>query len=313
MKIALLAYAHQMYWFLSGLEKGLKRNGHQVKGFYQVGPKSSRDHELINWLNFDLKKLEAFNPERIYIFNGYAKESYAATNYLKSKYNVYFVERGWLPQARNIYIDRVGLGGRSSLATRNLSRFKDPLNARFVDNTIRYDHYCIAKFKPPELQDFILVPLQLEQDTSIVYDSPYIKSMQSLVDFVVKHFPDQHIVVKHHPKDSIDIKTSGNVTQISNELPMHLLSFAAKAIVGINSTSLIEALVHYKPVAMLGVNVVSGCENICIKHKEAFENPRQVLDFKPCKSSIDATLKELLQRQFELSDPPERVTRDLLV
>lgn len=306
MKIAFLAFTKQMAWFLSGLEQGMVKRGHQVKVFYQAGydrRTAPNHHEHIDWLGFRLKKLEQFAPEKLVIFNGFAQQSFGATMYLRNKFKVAFVERGWFPQYRNIYIDNIGLGGRSSLAQVNMSRFQDDNNQTVVDNLIK-DHYKVEPVD--EHGSYILVPMQLEQDTSVVLDSPYFKSMNSLISFVSRNFEDKKIIVKTHPKEKKEFSFKCDNVEVVSDVSINDLAYSADAIVGINSTSMVEALVHYKPIAMLGKSICSSCEKVMMHHEESFKNIRDVLKFRPDKNYTNATIKKLLDTQFHLEHPPER-------
>jgi capsule polysaccharide modification protein KpsS len=159
--------------------------------------------------------------------------------------------------------------------------------------------------KPDYLpNDFILVPLQLEADTSILHDSAYIKTMYSLVGFVSKHFFDFPVVVCKHPKDSSEYNFK-NVIYTTNISTLSLIPHA-RAVIGINSTLLIESLIYSKPVLALGKNVASG-KGVFYEGEGAFLNPRKLLEIQPSQEAIDQVLTLLLSKQFKAATPTANI------
>lgn len=300
MKIALLCFDNVRAKFLEGLEKGFRFRGHKTHLYYQSGYVKEPGRYQLDWLSFQTKHLDSFNPDRLIIFNGYASESVAATTYLRSKYKTYFVERAWLPQGCNVYVDSVGLGGRSSLASQDLGVTQEQ---DLVEATKTHLKTIYKPESNPNIGDYVLVPLQLEKDTSILYDSPNFKTMLSLIEFVKMFFKDHQIVVKPHPYNK-DVHYNG--VKIVKDISMNTLAFYSRAVVGINSTSLIESLVHEKPVLSLGRGVLSS-SGVFLSGTEALKNPRLLLSYTPKKDRLWASLHNLHSKQFLRTEAPESV------
>lgn len=313
MRIAFVCWDNIRFGFLKGLYDLFKKHGHVCRAFYEHGPGQD---VICRWANFELKELTGFKPDRVIIFNGFAPQSSGATAFISRRFDTYFVERGWLPQDGNIYIDKIGLGGRSSLADKNLSVLDfDTVSSSNYEERIDLNISRLKEiFKPgnsPGIGDYILVPLQLEHDTSITLDSPHFKTMVSLVDFVTRRFIDyrNRIIVKTHPYGP-PFNYPG-VTVVS-DVKMNTLAYYAKAIIGINSTSLIEALVHEKPIISFGRSILSGTSGIFIDADEGFLHPRNVLAFKPDPYCVKHTLFNLSEVQFHKDSPPDWVVSKVL-
>lgn len=309
-RIILLSYTQDINnFFMCGLYKKLKEEGHNVVKVFQLGGEPGEDEFCLQWLFFDFSFIEKFKPERIIIFNGFAKESFAATSYLKTQYKTFFCERGWLPQADNIYIDQIGLGARSSIALRDLSFSR--VNSRQVENAV--NELRESFYQGPDLShlgDFILVPLQLDHDTSIVLDSPYFKTMTSLMFFVSKIFQGQKIAVTPHPKNK-EVPIAPGLTVVDEFKTIDLARYA-KAVIGINSTTLIESLVHYKPVAMLGRNVITP-SNVTMSPESALGFAKNILTYQPRPEKINNVLFNLMQIQFNRFLPSDLIIKHIIV
>ena len=313
-RVVLLSFTkHINDFFMGGLATALKNAGNDVLPVYQIDESGvGGGGERCNWCSFDFRAIDAFKPDRLIIFNGMAKESSGATHYLKAKYKTFFVERGWLPQAHSIYIDQQGLGGRSSLATADLSDTK--LLSKRVEvavNTLRDS--CYDTKGHPELGEYILVPMQLEHDTSIVLDSPYFKTMASLLAFVRKSFPTEKVIVTMHPKAPVPVALPSGFVNIPGLKTMDLAK-TARAIIGINSTSMLESLLFRKPVGFLGKSVISGTSMVAYGPELTLQFPRNLLDrFKPDIQRVDAAIYTLMNKQFNRINVPENIVKQVEV
>lgn len=296
-RVLLLSYTKEINdKYLTGISEALLRNGHTVRRMFHCGGKTVDDEICQQWGNFDFSEIEAFNPERIVIFNGYAKETSGATNWLKVRYKMFFVERAWFPQEDNIYMDSIGLGGRSSLAKSDLTR--SAASSKRVENTV---NDLREKFYGPTGNgDYILLPFQLEQDTSVVLDSPFFKTMESLNNFVSRAFFDYEVHVTKHPLHG----GLGNTASLARN---------AKAIIGINSTSMIEALVHHKPMGFLGNSIINASNIVC-GPDFTLQFPRNILDrFKPDPLKMDYVIYNLLNKQFNQHEVPDNIIKQIEV
>lgn len=309
MKVAFLTRNKAVFeGSFSGLAKTLYHHGNQVGAFYHpTEPPPEQPfvhHGPGEWYNFDFSALESFMPDRVVVFNGSFLWCSAATQLIRLKWKTWHAELAWLPQAYQIYLDPLGPGARSQLfqtPTPDFTLSEETLRA--LKNRYMSEPYSIAP-------GYILVPLQLEEDTSILYDSPLFKSMASLVGFVKHSFPEHRIVVKPHPLDRKTYTDLG-VEVIPPKVPFHSLVSQARAIIGINSTTLIESLVQEKPVMALGLNVASH-RGVFYEGLEALKNPSGILSYTPDLSRIRQVLGYLRSLQFEAANPSKGVVEQIL-
>lgn len=117
-------------------------------------------------------------------------------------------------------------------------------------------------------QRYHLAILQVYNDSQIRNHSPYADVRDYINDvmysFSKKAAADQHLVIKHHPMDRGHrlyaplIRKLGKQYNISDrvkyvhDLPMPELLNHAKAVITINSTAGISALIHNKPLKVMG-------------------------------------------------------------
>lgn len=261
--------------------KKLLANGHQVKimAIFELpcGAKEDGfDTHRVDWHRFEFERIEHFNPDRIVVFNGFFRPIHAATKTLSRKFSVLLAEVAWFPQNDYIYIDR-GIHHNSDIA----KTVEKAVGYRNEEELFKREHllkelaeeYAPGE-KPPEFEEGvpnITVPLQLERDTSILYASPYFKDMGSLVGFIVNALSgiQVNIIVKSHPKLNTDeleekfdpAKYPGIKFVKETEYTMNDYAFYSDAVVGINSTALMEAKLHGKPVFQMGRNIFKrACE-----------------------------------------------------
>jgi|SRR5688572_12000923 len=311
MKVALLITDKPGYEFSFGpVGTLLCDHGHEVLAVYPGEPPRDQRvrHANCDWENFELSPLLQFCPHRIVVFNGYHDRIHAATRSIERLWKVLYFEHAWLPQAYHNTIDRLGPGVFSSACR---DRVLGPRNPAQVLETLRaLDPFYVTKPINADIAEaigtgYILVPLQLEFDTSIRYGSPIFKSNRSLLGFVKTNFADFTVVVKPHPLDKNPPRVRG-VFFMSKDVPFNDLVPNARAIVGINSTTMIEALVHKKPVLALGRNVASN-KGVYVEGRTAFENPRTVLSFQPDPEQVERVLDFLFRHQFDRLNPPKWV------
>ena len=120
------------------------------------------------------------------------------------------------------------------------------------------------------LQDtpYFLIPLQVEGDSQVEVHSRYSSVRHFITEAVrsfARHAPrDCTLVLKHHPMDRGYRDYTGLVAMLRtahglgsrlvyvHDLPLPALLHAARGVVGINSTALLSALQHGRPVKCLG-------------------------------------------------------------
>ncbi|QDR82207.1 hypothetical protein [Sporomusa termitida] len=116
-------------------------------------------------------------------------------------------------------------------------------------------------------ENFIFLPFQVQDDTQVLLYSPHFKSMEQLVDCVVKALKQHNsitganlwLVAKEHPSDFGRVDYSALQAKYQNDNILFLrfyptpdLIAQAQGIITLNSTVGIESLVHHKPVITLG-------------------------------------------------------------
>ena len=201
-----------------------------------------------------------FKPDALIVLNGAHYKQQAAINLAENfQTKVIFIELGCLPNTT--MVDDQGVNANASI----------PRDKKFYQNYRNTSEYHLsANLVPREskvpkqvnqnLPDkFIFVPFQVHDDTQVLLQSPWIVSMwdlyQKFENALTKLHADYSIVFKEHPSDtqrypelyeknSRLIFANGNDTQ-------ELIEQAA-AVVTINSTVGIEALLFKKPTITLG-------------------------------------------------------------
>jgi hypothetical protein len=164
-----------------------------------------------------------------------------------------YIEWGMLPQRDHFFIDPYGFCG-DSILNKNLDWINnDDINLLYNKREELQKKYII------ENQDYIFVPLQLNNDSQVLYYTKY-KNMNEFINDLVIMYPDDKIVLKVHPKAGVEphalfdslnenIK-SKNIVIMDKDQDFLQLASKAKLVVGLTSTTLYES-------AILGKNVIS--------------------------------------------------------
>lgn len=322
MKIAFMISDKAGYdYTMSGIASGLVDLGHDVMSVYPGEPPEDRRvaHGNCNYELTDLDSLVSFKPNSLVYFNGYHPHMHAARVLLRDwlqNTKKYYMEHAWLPQREYDYLYEGGFG--SGYFDLDDHEYLDKHYDLCLDRVDHLEHIRRTYYTPKQHnlnlpKDYILVPLQLENDTSIIYGSPVFKNMRSLVGYVIQNFSDhpivvkRHPMVKHHPREVEPHIADLHVIEVDANTPIIDLMPASRAVVGINSTSLIESLMFKKPVLSLGKSVLSGKG---VFHQDVF-NPREVLSGVPDNNygRIDKALSYLLDIQHPRNKLTDRVIR----
>jgi capsule polysaccharide export protein KpsC/LpsZ len=194
----------------------------------------------------------------IFIWNGMQCYGPLITRFCKEK-NIpkCYMEWGMLPQSKNFFIDPLGFCG-DSILNKDLSW----INSQDMDKL-----YSVRKSLQKEYtikdSNYILVPLQLENDTQILYYSKY-RNMIQFIEDVLNKYPQHKIVIKPHPKEDNTEQYLKLLSKYSNLLMADktdsFMNLASKAsfVVGITSTTLYEAGILGKKVISLGNHPISN-------------------------------------------------------
>jgi len=265
-----------------------------------------------------MDNIESIKPDRIVVWNGWFPWCHAATKYLKEKYkHVYHVELAWLPQKGHIFLDHKDCGGRSILASTGYYEYEHLIQEdkalALVESLKNHEKYAprgVDISKKFMKEGFVLVPLQIWNDTSILYDSPYFKEMASFIGWVRRQLPTANILVKPHPKDTLEYKVP-HVHYAKKGVDVSALVPHAKAIVALNSTSVIEALIHNKPIAVLADNVACN-KGVYHELPASYLQLEPHLYKEPDRVSAAKTLFFLHSNQFPSNNPPDWLIRKIL-
>jgi hypothetical protein len=178
------------------------------------------------------------------IWNGLQHGAALATRMCRRRgIPVCYIEWGLLPQRATFSVDPCGFCG-DSILTRDVSWVTDADMERLY--RVRYQ---LQKRHPLRGGDHVLAPLQIENDTQILYFSPY-RKMEEFIADVEAMYPTGRIIARPHPKSTANRSFRRAEVDGSGDF----LDAAAKAgvVVGITSTCLYEAGILGAPVVALG-------------------------------------------------------------
>lgn len=215
--------------------------------------------------------LASIHPDRIIIWNGLASHHFdfiETINKFKWQHRLCHMEVAWLPQKDYVYCDRKGINGNSSIATQKLSPLTPQQETQLAKALQRLRNHQI----PKKRKKTILVPLQLENDTSIIHFSPF-KTMQDFVTVLEQWIPDDYTVtVRPHPKNILDAlpELTRKNFQLNAEQDLYDALASSEIVIGINSTTLLEAMAFECTVLTLGKGVFSCLNGIMANTTKKF-------------------------------------------
>lgn len=156
-----------------------------------------------------------------------------------------YIEWGILPQVENFFVDPTGFCGKSILC-RDLSWVtKKDMDNMYEKRELLQKQYSIND------GGYILVPLQIENDTQILYNSPY-NNMEDFVSHVKYMYPNNKIIIKNHPRTGNFRVFDGVETAEKNGPSFLELAAGASLVVSITSSALYEAGILGVPVLAVG-------------------------------------------------------------
>jgi len=125
-------------------------------------------------------------------------------------------------------------------------------------------------------QPFIYYPLHVPADFALTIRSPEYLDQYSIIDFLCRIAPlGFSVVIKEHPALAGALSSyrmrelfarHDNLVMLSPSINNHLVLAKAEVIVTINSKSGAEALLHGKPVIVLGNSFYDNCGHVCKVH-----------------------------------------------
>lgn len=216
--------------------------------------------------------LDRIKPDVMFLWNGATDahritKGYAAERSIPIRY----AELGWFPQSTTMYFDLEGTNARSSIRKLNLSRLQvHPRLETWLANwrdeqkqRAETQRESGATAGPPDFefndQGYILVPLQDERDVNITLASPY-PTMDAFVSALSLKFPNERFVIRPHPHfTDVKITPRPNINVVAGG-PLHQWIESADAVIGINSTALLESLAWGKPTHSVGAGIATGLD-----------------------------------------------------
>jgi len=163
------------------------------------------------------------------------------------------LEVGWFPQNNYYHFDNEGINASSSMMRDNF----DWISENHLKKLDRFKDEYLGERKYSGKNEYILCPLQLEDDTNIINHSPYSK-MQDFIDHVENKFSDQKIIFKKHPKSKITNTVRNEKSSIIEEGDFLELAQDAELVYGINSTCLLESHMMDVPTESIGDGLLAA-------------------------------------------------------
>jgi len=157
--------------------------------------------------------------------------------------------------------------------------------------------------------DYVFVPLQVHDDTQILYNSPYVDDLYEFVDLVVDavdaHDESIPIVVKEHPADVGridygDLRARHPDVVWLREFPIDEATERARTVVTVNSSVGMQAIARYVPVVTVGDSFYDN--NPFVEHPAVPEQVREAIGKSLTKdldeSAVDEYIEAFRERVF---------------
>lgn len=249
-----------------------------------------------------LALLKNKKPKNIVVWNGKKLPNITAVLAAKRlNINVFYFENGLLPGTTTL--DPKGVNAASSLSQNpNFYLNFDPKNILSFDLPTlsqRSNHRKRTDFDTKKLPDnFLFVAFQVPHDTQIASHSPWITTMEMLYIEVIKAVkklddPSLTVVFKEHPtwpKHYTSLYNKSDIAIFANGNHTPELIEKSKAVITINSTVGLEALLLNKQVITLG----DACYNIegLVLHAKNSEDLKNCLEKIQLGWEINPTLRD---------------------
>jgi hypothetical protein len=154
-----------------------------------------------------------------------------------------YIEWGLLPQESTFCVDPYGFCADSILAKDVSWVTDDDMDYLYQVRAELQDQY------PLEPEEHVLAIMQIENDTQVLYFSPY-RNMEEFIAHVETMYPTGRIIARPHPKSSA--KRAFHRAEVGNGGEFLQAAARAGVVVGITSTCLYEAAILGVPVVALG-------------------------------------------------------------
>lgn len=209
----------------------------------------------------DRRLLDRVTPTMVVVWNGLQpRRSIFVTVAQHNRVPCVYMENGLLPQTT--VCDGQGVNANNSMPRdpdfyRRLPLAPEPEQTNLTVREVRATRQISGKSLPGR---YIFVPFQVDYDTQIVLFSPWVKDMQDLFRELLEQshaMGSTQLVFKEHPSSKRDYRHLHDLLPpgrgiFANEYATQTLIKGAEAVVTINSTVGIEALLFGKKVVVLG-------------------------------------------------------------
>jgi hypothetical protein len=250
------------------------------------GPPREQSPDYFQWkhhalINAYVSFLKDTNADVVMTWNGSLLVTRALAEAAHAiSITTFFLERGLLPQS--LVFDPLGVNSQSSIAGPDWKEFAaEDKSGQAREELIEYCHsleksqLSIVNTGSRESQDkvreileinndqpIVLLPLQIETDSNIIYNSPLYKAMANLIKDVVAAISGQDVllIVKPHPEDKIRRETiealcTSEQVRVCWDLTLPSILSVTDLVIVINSTVGLESLIQNKPVVALGRSI----------------------------------------------------------
>lgn len=243
---------------------------HLKSYFEDVLKKRTEILRIVNVNDIDVIKNDIINNkiERFVFSNGSDQIDVQLKKRILS-YNknqkLYFSENAWLTWQDFLYLDPTGIGNNASIYNKQPNELDSSSKfTKLVEETV---HNRTSTGKTVPYKNYVLVPLQVDNDSKLIIGSPHFKMVHEFVSYIIKMVPDDVLILfKNHPdnKNKVTIPKRKNVKDITDS------NYSRKSLIenslyvaGINTTFLIESIFYGKLTAAFGLDVFSNKDIVC--------------------------------------------------
>jgi capsular polysaccharide export protein len=256
-------------WQIAGMiERGrcVRRSTLCLRRYWQCLPVSAFRKSLQLFLAYSAV-LKEKSPDAVCVWGAKYRTSLLALAARSRQITVIYLENGVLPFTTAV--DLQGINADNSLP-READFYRMLPAAPVPDTRPALEVRTVYPDKPGEdagldslPQRYIFAPFQVDSDTQILLQSPWIKDMRQFFSLLVKAFkqlddPQLHLIFKEHPSSASEYpdlhREAGNEARIhfvNNRLTQDLIE-QAESVVTINSGVGIESLLFDRPVIVTG-------------------------------------------------------------
>ena len=216
--------------------------------------------------------------------------------------NFIFSENAWLPWSKYIYADPTGIGNESELfdyTTAGIESYKINEN-KIKEATLLINKELSRGIEIKEQKDYILVPLQVDNDSKLIIGSPDFKNVKSFVEYIIDTTPKNvNILFKNHPQNKHKCK----IPKVDNVYDITYEKYCKKSLIenslfvaGINTTFLIESMYLLHKTVTYGLDVFSNKNIIIEGYNKSFND---ILKENIDVSTREKFIKILMSRQIK--------------